>query len=52
MTLPQFSAEHERLQHMSIDRSCTVCPQGAQQQTSHTPLLLSINETDGHPTVT
>jgi len=24
MTLLQFSAEHERLQHMSIDRSCTV----------------------------
>jgi len=50
MTLPAFAAERRRL--LSIDISC---PQGAQQQTRRTPLLLSIGgtsrRTDGHPTV-
>ena len=36
----------------SIDSWCTWRPQGAQQQTSHTPLLLSISGTDEHRTVT
>jgi len=42
MTLPTFAAEHRRL--LVIDISC---PRGAQQQTRRTPLLLSIDGTDG-----
>jgi len=42
MTLPAFPAERRRL--LSIDISCS---RGAQQQTRRTPLLLSINETEG-----
>jgi len=41
-TLPAFAAERRRRQP-SIDISC---PQGAQQQTRSTPLLLSIDGTD------
>jgi len=41
MTLPAFEAERRRL--LSIDISCL---RGAQQQTRHTPLLLSIDGTD------
>jgi len=36
VTLPVFAAERRRL--LSID---ILCPRGAQQQTSRTPLLLS-----------
>jgi len=43
MTLPAFAAERRRRQP-SIDISC---PQGAQQQTRRTPLLLSIDGTAG-----
>jgi len=46
VTLPTSAAERRRLQLLI----------GAQQQTSRTPLLLLIDETDrwtdGHPTVT
>jgi len=63
MTLPAFAAEHKRLQGTSIDSWYAapaavgryLLPQGAQQQTSRTPLLLSIDATDrrtGHLTVT
>jgi len=48
MTLPAFAAECGILQQMSID-SWYVAPTDAraQQQTSRTPLLLSVDETDG-----
>jgi len=65
MTLPAFAAERKRLHGISIDSwnaapapaavSRYLLPQGAQQQTSRTPLLLSIDATDrrtGHLTVT
>jgi len=68
MTLPAFAAERRRSQEISIDSWYAAprrsrlsidisCPQGAQQQTSRTLLLLSIDrtdgrQTDGHPTVT
>jgi len=67
MTLPSSAAEHGRLQQILIDSwyarrrrpqiSMHIsCAQGAQQQTSRTSLLLSIDgtdrRTDGHPTVT
>jgi len=42
VTLLAFAAERRRL--LSIDMSY---PQGAQQQTRRTPLLLSIDRTDG-----
>jgi len=42
MTLPAFAAERRRLLSMDIS-----CPRGAQQQTGRTPLLLSIDGTDG-----
>jgi len=41
MTLPAFTAE--RLQEILIDSWYVSCPQGAQQQISRTPLLLSID---------
>jgi len=52
VTLPAFAAERRCLLHgapaagtrLSIDISCL---QGAQQQTRRTPLLLSIEQTDG-----
>jgi len=62
VTLPAFAAERRaaapllpsaRRPPLSIDISC---PRGAQQQTRRTPLLLSIDgtdgRTDGHSTVT
>jgi len=42
MTLPAFAVERRRLPSVDIS-----CPRGAQQQTCRTPLLLSIDGTDG-----
>ena len=52
---PHLLLSVRRLQAISIDRSTRrrqlsidiSCPQGAQQQTSRTPLLLSVDGTDG-----
>jgi len=56
MTLPAFAAERRRLQEILTDSwygaqapaatEQQLLPQGTQQQTSHTLLLLSINATD------
>jgi len=45
MTLPAFAAGRGRLQQISIDSRYAA--RGAQQQTNHTALLLSIDGTDG-----
>jgi len=41
VTLPAFATERRRLLSADI-----ACPRGAQQQSRHTPLLLSIDGTD------